>query len=530
MKLDRLGNFRKRLQLRHLGVLCAALLMLAGLYLAGGPALLMLIPFGTIIFDEILPQFTPDVQVETDLTGQLSGIPIDRKKVLLVGHATTAGSATANQVYQLYGVNHAIELFGIGSDVAVMAEQFLRNSPRSPLFGVSYAEGGAAVAGSGTVTLATSATGAGTLKVWICGKLFQVGIANADTPTDVGDLIAAAINAASNFPVTAANATGVVTLTHRTKGPHGNSVKYRSEITSGIGMTATDAGSAFTAGATEGDPTTALANAEGDRYHLVVLNTYDDDVTLGVLQDDREQQSGVAVQKWGLGIAGHNGTATEAQTLATSIDSYRIQIFHLAGADQPSYWLAAAFAGLRAKKAANLPLDYQVVKGITAPYDEASWPTAAETEACLEGGVTEAKPLRSGDVQVVRSVICRQTAPIAFRDHQVAEISDYTDESIINTFRLRLLGKPLKEGSPPGTPTTVTPDRATRVLNQVLKTLDKMDYLQGVELSIAAGHNFAEVNAQDPNRIDTAFDYWPVASAHFFACKKSYITSAPETE
>jgi phage tail sheath gpL-like len=535
MKLDKLGSFRAALQRRRfyvLGGVTLAIGALCALALAVSPvfwASLALLPFGTIIFDEIVPQLTPDVQIETDLTGQLSGLASGVKKTLLVGHATSAGTATDDVVYQIYGVNHAIELWGIGSDLAVMTEKFLLNSPRTPLYGMSYAEG-AGVQATGVVTLATSATAAGVLTVWLCGQRFQVGIANTDTPTAVGDLLVAAVNAASNLPVTAANVTGVVTFTHRTIGPHGNSVRYRSEITSGIGMTSTDTGAVFTSGTVEGDPTAGLAAAEGDRYHLVVLNTYDDSVTLGVLSTDREKQSGVAVQKWGLGIVGHNGTPAEAQTLAGTDDSYRTQVFHVSSADEPSYWLAAAFAGLRAKRAANLPLDYQVVKGIGAPFDETGWPTSAEIEADIDGGVTPGKPLRSGDVQVVRSVITRQTAAIAFRDHQVAEISDFTDESIINTFRARLLGKPLKSGSPPGSPTTVTPERATRVLNGVLKQLDNIDYLQGVETSIDAGRNFAEVNASDPNRVDVAFDFWPIASAHFFAIKKTYITQAPEGE
>lgn len=481
----------------------------------------------TIVFDNIVPQHTPDVQVETDWTGQLSGLPTTTKKTLLVGHKIAAGSAVAGTVYQIYGVNQAKTLFGIGSDLTLMAEAFFRNSPRSPLYGVVYAEGGAAVAASGTVTLATTATGSGTLTVWIAGRRFQVGVATGDTPTEVGDLLVAAVNAHSNLSVTAANAAGVVTMTARCKGPQGNTIRFRSEISSGIGMTSTDSAATLASGATAGDPTATLAGVEGDRYHLIVLNTHDDSTTLGVLSAHTEKQSGPAVQKWGIGIVGHCGTSTEAQTLATADDSYRSQIVHHANSDQPCFELAAAFAGLRARKAANLPLDYQELKGITAQFDETAWPTAAETEADIAGGVTPLKPTRSGNAQVVRSVISAQTAPISFRDHMVAEISDFTDEFLITLFRARMQGRPLKSGSPPASATTVTPERATSLLNEALFTLDGLDFLQGVEASIEAGNNFAEINASDPNRVDLAFDFWPVAAAHFFAAKKTYITVAP---
>lgn len=479
----------------------------------------------TIQFDDIVPQYTPDVQVETDWTGQLSALPTTTKKTLLVGHKTSAGSATAGVVTQIYGVNHAIALFGIGSNLAMMAEAFMRNAPKAPLYGVAYAEGGAAVAGTGVVTLATNASSSGTLTVWVAGRRFQVGIASGDTPTAVGDLIVAEINAHPNLGVTASNTTGAVTMTSRCKGPQANTFRYRSKITCS-GMTSTDTGAAFASGATAGDPTATLAGVQGERYHIIVLDTHDDSTTLGVLSAHCELQSTVAVQKWGIGIVGHTGTAAAAQTLAGTDDSYRSQVVHHQSGDQPCFELAAAFAGVRAKTAANMPIDYAELKGITAQYDETARPTAAEIEADLAGGVTAVTPTKSGGAQVVRSVITRQTTP-SFRDHMVPEISDYTDEFIITTFRSRMMGRPLKSGSPPASSTTVTPKRATALLNECLAKLDGIDFLQGVQSSIDAGNNFAEINATDPNRVDAAFDFWPVAAAHLFAFKKSYRTTAP---
>ena len=193
--------------------------------------------------------------------------------------------------------------------------------------------------------------------------------------------------------------------------------------------------------------------------------------------------------------------------------------------DQPNYWIAAAFAGQRAKAAPNKSLDYVELKGVTAQYTESAWPTAAEIEAALAGGVTPLRPLRNGAVQIVRAVTTRQTAPVAFLDVNVIDISDYVDEYVLSLIRARLLGRPLKSGSPPASPRTVTPGRVTAVVNEALLTLDtKLDYLQGVQQSIDAGHNFAEINATDAYRVDCAFDFWPVAHLHFFAGKKSYIT------
>lgn len=479
----------------------------------------------TIDFQEITDQLTPTTQIETDWTGGLSALPSTQKSCLMIGHKTSAGSATANQIYRVYSELDAIAKFGAGSDLAVMVKIFFSIVQNSPLYCACFAEDGSAVAASGTVTLASNATSAGVLKVWIAGKLFQVGIANSDTPTTVGDLIEAKINAETNFPVTASNSTGTVTLTHSTKGEHGNGVCFHSEITCS-GMTATDSGASLASGATPGDPTTVFTNALSARYHIIALN-YNDATTAALLTAHCEAQSGVAPQKWCFGICGHTGTASAAQTLAAGagFDSYRSQIFWNPSCDQPIYMLAAEFAAWRAKTVDKYSLNDIELKNITPQYARTDWPLESEIEACLEGGVTPVRVTES-QVKIVRSVTTRQTVPISFRDHMVAGISDYADEYVIGQFRDKMQGKPLKSGSPPASARTVTPNRALALLNRCLLKLDREDWLQGVQASVDAGHNQCEINASNAYRIDCAYDYWPVAWAHMIAMKKTFITEA----
>lgn len=477
-----------------------------------------------IPFDEIQPGLTPSSQIETDWTGGLSALPTTTKRTLLVGHKTTSGSATAGVPYQLYSENHAIALFGAGSDIAISAAAFFRqkNAGGCPLFGVAYAEG-AGLQAAGTVTLATNASSNGVLTVWLAGRRFQVAISSGDTPTVVGDLLAALINAHPNLCATAANVTGTVTVTHRIKGTHGNTVGLRCEITC-TGMTATPSAAFLAGGTVPGDPTSVLAGLQGERFHVVVLNTYDDATTAGKLVTDRELQSSVSVQKWGLGIVGHCGTGADAQTLATAMDSYRAQVVHLEACDQGNVELAAAFAAHRALKPGNQSVNRAELVGISS-HDRTAWPTAAEIEADLQGGVTPIRPRENGKTQVVRSVVTRQTLPIPFRDHMPIEISDYADEAVIAKMDT-LQGRPLKSGSPPASATTLTPNRVTAALNEVLLDLDNKDWLQGVQDSKDAGHNKAEINGDDPNRVDAAWDFWPVAFMHRFAGRKTYITAA----
>lgn len=515
----------------------AAAIATSGAIAAGRPLLaLLLTVLGVglalaiaIDFQEIQPQLTPDVQVETDWSGGRTGLAIDQKKLLVLGHKTSSGSATAGQVYSMTSRAQAIGLFGKGSELACMCEAALSIAPMAPIFAVAYAENVGGVQAHADIVLATTATGPGTLVVTIAGRRFSVGIAKNDTPTVTGDALAAAVNAHANCPVTASNSSGTVTITARNKGTAGNSIRMSGSITSSCGMTATIA-AVLASGATDGDPATALAGVEGDRYHLIAHNLQDV-TTVPILKTDREKQSGVTVKKWGLGIVGCTGTRGTAETLqgTSGVASYRMQFPWQNECPRPCFELAAAFGALRATKAANVSLDDVVLPGFTPAVDETKWPNAAEIEAAQRSGLTPMRPLRDGTVQVVRSVIAKTQAQVPYYiDHMTIEISDYCDEFIIRLLSERAKGKRLKSGSAPGSPGTMTPQRINAILNEGLYLLDKADYIQGVQDALDEGLNFTVINSIDPNRTDSGLRFWPIAFAHFCAVKKNYVTAGDQ--
>jgi phage tail sheath gpL-like len=491
----------------------------------------------TIDFSYIQAQKTPDAQIETDWTSQLSALPSGVKKTLLIAHCTSSATepkSTADATSKLkpwvaqpiYSVNDAITKWGKGSELAVMAEQFLKNNTSTPLYGIAFAEGAGAAA-TAVVTFATTATGAGVAEFWLAGEYFAVAIASGDTPTNIGDDLVALINAKSNFPFTAANSSGAVTCTHRTLGAHANGIPYHATITSGIGTTVTCTGAVTANGTLAGDASDCLTAVSADRYHIIVANANNETTMSGEIVTHQETQSGVSIQKWGQVIVGHTDTLANAisQAANAAFDSYRAEIVWQYLCDRPAYWLAAAYAGQRAKCAVNKSLDYVRLEGVNAQYTETAWPTSGNIESALAAGISPIRPLRNGAAEIVRAITTRQSPSAAFLDVSVIETSDYVDEYILTLIRARMLGRPLKSGSPPASPTTVTPGRVSALVNEALLTLDTtMDYLQGVQDSIDAGHNFAEVNASDADRVDCAFDFWPVAHLHFFAGKKTYIT------
>lgn len=480
-----------------------------------------------ISFDELAGTIlTPTIAVETDLTSGRTGLPSLNKKLLCLGYATGSGSQADDVPKQVSSTKEAIALWGKGSHVAIMVEAALRVSPRLEVYGMSYAEGGAAVAASGTVTLATTATGAGTLAVHVAGRLFRVGVQSGDTPTVVGDALAAAINAHANLPATAANAAGVVTITARNAGTSGNSIRIRSEISSGIAMTSTDSGAALASGATEGNPaTSALPAIENQRFHMIAFHSADS-TNANAVATHQEARSVATEQKWGHAVCAITGTSSAADTLAGAIDSYRMNVVWHKSSDQPEFELAAAYAGERARVVdRNRTLNYHKLPGISAQYDESAWPKSLEIENRLAAGVVPIRPMRGGEIEIVRNVNSKQSPDAGLRDSEPFEISDFIDEDLIETVKARYPDSALKVSSPANTPRVVTPERILLVLHERMRLWDlELDYTQGSEKDIADGATVAEANATDPNRMDVGYPFRPVFGYHVGAFLKTYTT------
>jgi phage tail sheath gpL-like len=390
---------------------------------------------------------------------------------------------------------------------------------------MAYDEGGAGVAANQTITLVGNATGAGTLTAVIGGRTFRAGVANADTITEMGDALVAKINAAANAPFTAANAAGTVTVTARTKGTHGNSIAIRCSITSGITTTATAGGATFASGATNGDPTTQLANIESQRFHHIAFHQ-SDSTNAALVKTHIDAVSTALNQKWGTMVVGFTGTNANAQTLAAALDSYRCQVAWHQTSDQSEFELAACLAALRAKTVdRKSPLNLQELKGITAQNDETKWPTESDESSAIQNGVTPIRALRNGKAYVVRSVHARTTTP-RFLDTAVVEISDYIDEDFIEQARARYGNAALKRISEATTPNVVTKERIQQLLEERMLMWDKdLDYIDGAQTDIDNGDVVAELNATDTNRIDVGYPFRAVQNAVVIAVMKTYTTS-----
>jgi phage tail sheath gpL-like len=154
----------------------------------------------------------------------MAGLPNINLRALLVGVMTADGDAVADVPIPIGSQAQADQHFGQGSELSRMFAAYYANNFANEVWGLPVAEPGAAVAGTGTIVVNAAPTSAGTVHLYIGGVHVPVNIATTDTPTNIADAIAAAINDNVALPVTATAATGTVTLTSVFKSVNANDI------------------------------------------------------------------------------------------------------------------------------------------------------------------------------------------------------------------------------------------------------------------------------------------------------------------
>jgi phage tail sheath gpL-like len=378
------------------------------------------------------------------------------------GHATNdewrfnaypAGSVAAEVPTQILSDGAASTAFGIGSLSHLMARAAIQTNPYIDLSVVSLNDA-AGVAASGTITITETATGAGTLRMYIGDQYADATIASGDTPTEVATALANAVAAKGDMPVTATNAAGVVTFTAKNLGLAGNELGLGYDLTTGIGTTA--AVVAMASGATNPTLQDALDVVYATRYHLVVT-PYNNQTDLTTLKTHIEGVSNAVEQRGAVGMYATTGSLSAATTLAGQTNSQRITaayVRYTAGATQkqtPSWKLAAiTAAGIAADPDVANPVKHMGMTYTALPSigDRLS---RTEQETALAGGVS---PVEVGPGEAARLVRMPLTytqdenSQTVFVDVHKIFGMDYVRDAAISDLSAKAPKKIIREGSP----------------------------------------------------------------------------------
>jgi len=199
-----------------------------------------------------------------------AGLPMIHQPSLLVGCMTSLGHATPQVPIAVGTQSQADNAFGIGSELARLFKSFFSNNFANEVWGLGVPEPGSAVAASGTITITSAPTQAGTIDLYIAGQHVPVNVMTTDTPTSIASAIVYEINSVTpDLPVTATSAAGVVTVTCRWKSVTGNDIRIDMNYYGTIGGEATPQGLTITlpAGAAG---TSATGTGTGSGINLTV--------------------------------------------------------------------------------------------------------------------------------------------------------------------------------------------------------------------------------------------------------------------
>jgi len=170
----------------------------------------------------------------------MAGNPIQPLRALIAGTMITTagpnkGNGTPDVPIPIGRQMDADHLFGMGSELSLAFKAFFANNFGTEVWALPVAEPVAGTASTGTVTIATAPTEAGTIHLYVGGRHVSVNVGMTDTVTQVAQAVMDAINADGYMPVTAAAAVGVITLTCKWKGTSGDDIRVSDSYYGTIG-------------------------------------------------------------------------------------------------------------------------------------------------------------------------------------------------------------------------------------------------------------------------------------------------------
>jgi phage tail sheath gpL-like len=307
-----------------------------------------------------------------------AGLPINQARVLLVGVQITAtAKALVNVPLAIASQAQADNAFGQGSQLANMFKHYFANNWAGSVYGLPVVEG--TTAATGTITVATPPTVAGTLHLYIGGTHIGVNVTATDTPTIVAAAIATAVNANKDLMVTATPAIGVVTLTCKGKGIYGNDIRMSDNYFGSIGgevmptgLTVTYSAATMASGAGVPVFTTAISNLGENEFEFVAM-PYTDSTSLTAWETEYGFSDtgrwGFIRQHYGHVFSAMRDTYANLLTFGTTRNSAQLSVMGVEMTALTSVWgWAAAYVGKASRALLNdpaRPLQSLHLEGVT---------------------------------------------------------------------------------------------------------------------------------------------------------------------
>lgn len=385
---------------------------------------------GDISFNQIPSNLRiPFVAVEIDNSRAQQGPALLAYTSLLLGQKTSSGGAADNTIHRVTNADQLIALAGRGSMLHRMAKKHFANNTTTETYVGVIPDNGAGVAASGSVLFGGTVTGAGTLNFYIGGERVQVGVASGQAPDAIAVALAAAINANTDLPVTAAIDGSVdekVNITFRHKGVTGNELDMRVNYQDGealpAGLTATITAMA---NGTSNPVLTSIIAAMGDEWYNVIAFPYTDATSLAAIETELSSRFGPMRMIDGVAISASSASHGTLGTLGDSRNSQHLSIVATNQSPTPPYEYAAAVAAVAAFYGAidpARPFQTLALADVLAPAKSAQF-SNEERNLLLFDGISTTKVSDGGVVRVDRLITTYKTNAAGAQDTSYLDVN-----------------------------------------------------------------------------------------------------------
>lgn len=489
----------------------------------------MSVAFTNIPGDARVPLFYAEVN---------AGIPpySGLSRTILLGRKVTGGALVSLEAKNV-GATDPNYLGGRGSILADMIAYARWHNPLGEIWAMDVGDPSGGTAATGTIALTGTATASGTLVRYIAGERYAVNVAIGDTAATVATAFAAVIgkgytkfNRRMGAPVTAAAATGTVTLTARHTGVEGNGIRIEAGLDGDeldpAGLTATI--TAMTGGAGDVDVAAALAalgNVAFDWIASPYASTAQLNAARDFLTDSGSGRWSPTVDLDGHYLTANNGNLSAQTTLGSGRNDRHASIVGVLNYPHPIWSIVAALAGVTGfsknlgrplTEAVEIakPLHTLVLQGIRPPKAAADRWAKADRQSLLSNGISTLTVNNDGSIAIERILTTYQTnlygqADITFLDIETVVIAAYVKRylrlAITSTYPRHVL----RDDNPRGLQGVVTVEQ---IANTIIHAYTQLSEVGGV---VEKPDLFAEYliveRSSDPNRVNA---YLPVDGAN----------------
>lgn len=432
------------------------------------------------------------------------------QRIAVIAQGATAGVYNTDK----FTATSAAEVgkrFGYGSPAHLVAKQLLPANGDGvgtiPVTFYPLVDAASGVAAVGTITPTGTQTEAASYRVSVNNVLSEPFVIPAGANVAaVTPLMAAAVQAVLDMPVTATSSATAVTVTTKWKGVSANGVK--------LAVIGEDKGITFgitqpTGGLVNPDVTAALAKF-GNVWETLVLNTLDiaDTTTLDAIQTVGEGRWGELVRKPFIAFTGVTAATVSAATTVSAArrtDRVNAQLVSPGSTDLPFVVAARQLARIAKVANNNPPTDYgsQRATGLTPGADADQWTFAQRDQAVKAGSSTI--EVKDGVVNISDVVtFYRPTGEEQPAYRFVVDIIKL--QNIIFNIDL-IFATPEWDGAPliPDDQPTVNPNarKPKSAVAEVAAMLDSLGLAAIIsDPKTAKKKTSATINAQNPKRLD----------------------------